>query len=396
MPGEDELTVSDLMTGVITNPPLALVLMEFSRSKSSARPWVPPEGREKLVRGMETVELESVGFDTCVTVPPENTASFGFASVRVIELYCTALRFGACRARVGAICRWRSSSDCGVVLSVVLLPVESVMLMLVTSILNASTLSAAASVAKTVRLLAPGGGGGGGGAGLEPVEPHPLITIASPSRVRHEIHFSLFPIMVPRFIVFIFFVQKSAYGRKSTPLAISSTPVGVDLNNSPRTETFCPLCTGPLELAKPVKMVGVPVTTVMLPGHTVPLAGCITNWLVPTVITVPSTVPCFRITWSAMAGLVAGRIRISSVCPAITSVAAANQQLGQLTSGDNSRSSTLNWVLASTPMPRAEVGGMLETVTLSVAVLLLPAASRAMALRVCAPLVAAVVFQLTL
>src|SRR5262245_46009863 len=184
------------------------------------------------------------------------------------------------------------------------------------------------------------------------------------------------------------------YGRKSTPLAISCTPVGVDLNNSPRTETFCPLCTGPLDPANPVKVVGVPVTTVMLPGHTVPLAGCITNWFVPTVITVPSTVPCFRITWSAMAGLVPGRTRISSVCPAITSAAEANQQVGQLTSGDSSRNSTENFVLASTPMPSADVGGTFATVTLTVAVLLLPAASRAMALSVCAPLPAEVVFQL--
>src|SRR5262249_1240025 len=115
---------------------------------------------------METLELASVGFVTCVTVPAENAASFGFASVRVIELYCTALRFGACSARVGAICRWRNSSVCGVVVSVVLLPVESVMLMLVTSILNSSTLSAAASVAKTVRLLAPDEGEEGGGAEL--------------------------------------------------------------------------------------------------------------------------------------------------------------------------------------------------------------------------------------
>src|SRR5262249_16216623 len=207
MPGEDELTVTGLMTGVITNPPLALVLMEFSRSKSSARPCVPPEGREKLVRGMETVELERVGFDTCVTVPAENTASFGFASVRVTELYCTALRFGACRTSVGAICRWRSSSVCGVVLSVVLLPVESVMLMAVTSILNARTLSAAASVAKTVRLLAPGGGGGGGGFEFDPVEPHRVSPIASQSRATHETPFSLFPIMVPGFILFIFSAQ---------------------------------------------------------------------------------------------------------------------------------------------------------------------------------------------
>src|SRR5262249_18504311 len=87
---------------------------------------------------------------------------------------------------------------------------------------------------------------------------------------------------------------------------------------------------------------------------------------------------------------------ISSVCPAMTSVAAANQQVGQVTSGASSRNSTLNCVLASMPMPRAEVGGMLETVTLNVAVLLLPAASRAIGLNVCEPLVAVLVSQLTL
>src|SRR5689334_12134322 len=67
--------------------------------------------------------------------------------------------------------------------------------------------------------------------------------------------------------------MRPLYGRKRTLLAISCTPLGVDLNNSPRTETFCPLCTGPVGLENPVNVVMVPVTTVMLPGHTVPVAG---------------------------------------------------------------------------------------------------------------------------
>src|SRR6476646_276364 len=69
--------------------------------------------------------------------------------------------------------------------------------MLVTSTLNASTLSAAASVAKTVRLEALGGGGGGGGGVVLPVVPQPDSNIANTSRVALEKHFRLFPITVP-------------------------------------------------------------------------------------------------------------------------------------------------------------------------------------------------------
>src|SRR6185437_11753908 len=96
------------------------------------------------------------------------------------------------------------------------------------------------------------------------------------------------------------------YGCSSTAEATNCTPLGVDLNRSPRTDTFSPVCTAPVGLANPVKVVTVPVVTVMLAGHTVPLVGWSVNVFVPTLATVPSTVPSFKITWSAIAGFVPG------------------------------------------------------------------------------------------
>src|SRR6476660_6656128 len=98
-----------------------------------------------------------------------------------------------------------------------------------------------------------------------PLYRSPIATSLIPAGSHLKNTLGCSPALYPRFILY-FVATNPFYGRNRTPLAISCTPVGVDLNSSPRTETFCPLCTGPVELGNPVNVVGLPVTTVMLPG----------------------------------------------------------------------------------------------------------------------------------
>src|SRR5437870_4732651 len=79
----------------------------------------------------------------------------------------------------------------------------------------------------------------------------------------------------------------------------------------------------------------------------------------------------------------------------MTSADLENQQLGQAIIEDSVPTSTRYLVLASVPTPPV---GMLRLATtmLTLAVVLLPAASRAMALKVCVALVVVVVSQLML